>query len=200
MKNFAPGRSASVGGTTILAQIDAALLLGKETRFTDTQRLDLYRATLIATRDALLSSPVPRPVPAREGKAWTPEDDAQLLHLADEGAMAPRIAREMGRSRGAVRSRLKRLRRVAATLDLNDSILAKHGKRWTKEDEDALVHQWVRHGKTLESIASELGRTPGAILARLSLRTDADILWLCQENVSRGGQYGQQQIRANEAC
>lgn len=43
--------------------------------------------------------------------SWTPEEEAKLLHMADADMSVPEMSAALGRSRGAVRSRLRRLGR-----------------------------------------------------------------------------------------
>jgi len=42
-------------------------------------------------------------------KSWTPEEDRELLKLVEEGMRVAEIAERLGRNKGAIRSRLKKL-------------------------------------------------------------------------------------------
>ncbi len=45
---------------------------------------------------------------------WTPQDDEDLLHLADAGFLLETVAEVLGRSSGAARRRLTELRASAS--------------------------------------------------------------------------------------
>ncbi|MFZ6713041.1 hypothetical protein [Undibacterium sp. TC9W] len=51
-------------------------------------------------------------LPTNAGKPWTAIDDTELLAAFDAGAQVSEIAREFGRSRGSINSRLVRLGRL----------------------------------------------------------------------------------------
>lgn len=65
------------------------------------------------------------------------------------------------------------------------------GKLWSKGDDRVLMAKWD-NGLTLDAMAPEFGRTPGALCARLaSLSVGAqDQKSIMLQNLQRGGEYG----------
>jgi transcriptional regulator len=84
-------------------------------------------------------------------KRWTPEEDALILQLRDQGYTAREIAlRLVGRTYSATRTRL------AAISDDNLR------KRWTKEEID-LAFKLKEEGRSNKYIAKQLNRTVSAV-------------------------------------
>jgi hypothetical protein len=80
--------------------------------FLAVQALDIEEQHVeVAATDA--AAPATRkPLPTNAGKPWTTIDDTELLAAFDAGAQVSEIAREFGRSRGSINSRLVRLGRL----------------------------------------------------------------------------------------
>ena len=70
--------------------------------------------------DLVLDDPAPAPAPAarpgppNRGRAWSAEEDARLLARFDADGEVAALARELGRTRGAVRARLAKHGRLPA--------------------------------------------------------------------------------------
>lgn len=76
----------------------------------DGRSVALPREAWEALRDALTRVlPAPRPGPANRGKPWDPATDERLVTAFGLGREVAEIATELGRTRGAVLSRLVRL-------------------------------------------------------------------------------------------
>ena len=93
-------------------------------------------------------------------KAWTPEEDEQLLRLRSEGFTAREIAVRLTRSEGAVRVR-------------GASLATEKQRKWTDEERE-LVFQMKSEGHTNKFIAKRLGRSPGAIATFVSKNWHAE--------------------------
>ena len=102
--------------------------------------------------------------------AWTPEEDHVLLaagltphteRWSGESRLQD-VARELGRSEVACRSRLNRLMKRAGH----------QGGQWTTEglwtaEEDEVIREAATHDRPgWASVAADLGRTPGACVTR----------------------------------
>lgn len=62
-----------------------------------------------------IPSPNKKSLPQNAGKPWTDMEEEKLLDEFDAGMTASAIAKEHGRSRGAIESRLVKLGRIADT-------------------------------------------------------------------------------------
>lgn len=102
-----------------------------------------------------------RALPENAGKAWLPEDDAELLKLYKAGSSVKEIARQYKRTNGAIRARLVRLGMAEhknQILDVYEGV--------DPIDNDELRYSLL-HGETIPELAHRYGRTEKAIRARL---------------------------------
>lgn len=114
-----------------------------------------------------------------------PEVDAARLKLLDE------LKRLSRRVTPLVPNTTKSLRGANPSFP-------NHGKKWNSDDALKLRVSW-NAGDTLDSIASKLGRTAGALCAKLALdRIVGDRDAICAENVRRGGEYGKIRLSNQE--
>lgn len=114
---------------------------------------------------------------------WSPEEDQQLANLHTAGWPISEIASKLGRTSGAITSRLNsgpHLERVrdsrprdhnraharTAETDEGQTYPRAH-ERWSSEEDEQLADLFFNAGRTVPEIASELGRKPSAIAARL---------------------------------
>lgn len=67
------------------------------------ENMDLFRAAIRKRRMEIMA-------PYKHG-SWTPEDDAQLAKLSAEGSSFTQIGKIMGRTRGAIAGRLRRMKK-----------------------------------------------------------------------------------------
>lgn len=63
-----------------------------------------------------------------------------------------------------------------------------HGRPWTPELTEELKRQWSE-GASIDRIAGEMGRTPGAVAAQIGRVFDIEDRILGQENLHRGGEF-----------
>ena len=75
-------------------------------------RLAIRRAFTSRTPGAVANATGTGARPANTGRSWTTDEDADVARLFDEGSDVAAIAAELGRSTGAIRSRLRRLGRL----------------------------------------------------------------------------------------
>lgn len=107
--------------------------------------------------------------PAGFPAPWSPEEDATLLRRYNEGVTVEALQEELGRSRGAVRTRLRRL---GVELPLPDFIVRARSlypnsfKPWTDEERSRLREMYMAREK-LKDISDTLGRAVTAIAKEL---------------------------------
>lgn len=108
-------------------------------------------------------------------RRWAKAEDDQLLRLSAMGVKAKAIASEMGRSTEAVRNRC-RIYFPYTYLDSNSDPVGSKGaalrptrtgsyERWTRREDERVIELYT-NGTKKEQIASELGRTVGAVVSR----------------------------------
>jgi DNA-binding NarL/FixJ family response regulator len=76
------------------------------------QQAEIVRALLRAVHSLDTTAPLPKPrklAPTNAGQAWGVEQEQELLALALAGNSTKDIAAQMGRTRGAIRSRLEKM-------------------------------------------------------------------------------------------
>ncbi|NNM65084.1 MAG: hypothetical protein HKL99_10800 [Burkholderiales bacterium] len=173
----------------LLAQIDAALALADQPSLRDAERVSILRAALLAQRASLdgMVHPTGQHGLHQAGQPWDPEQEALLQDRVRAGVPLKAISRELGRSRAAIAARLKRLEDGPSTPDLGP------GSRWIDEHETIVRDRWGA-GATLETIGGELGRSPGAVAARLSHLGVASKEAIWESNLERGGGYGREAL------
>lgn len=86
-----------------------------------------------------------------EHREWTPEEDALLLALWEQGMSGPRIAHRMGRPLGSIAGRRHRLKQQNKANDRSGL----PAPRWTPEEDAELERAWAECG-TLDSVAARL--------------------------------------------
>lgn len=108
--------------------------------------------------------------PLKHAQPWTPEEVSTLERRLAEGTSLFVIARQMGRSRGAVTAKANALK-ASRVIDPHPSALmspilvtrpVSHNRRWTPEEVTELK-RLTFGGQRLHVIARELGRTPEAV-------------------------------------
>ncbi|KAM0707131.1 hypothetical protein Q7P35_006462 [Cladosporium inversicolor] len=113
--------------------------------------------------------------PAYPRRRWAKAEDDQLLRLSAMGVKFKAIASEMGRSTESVRNR-RRIYFPYTYLDSNSDPVGSKGaalrptrtglyERWTRRDDERVIELYT-NGTKKEQIASELGRTVGAVASR----------------------------------
>lgn len=90
-------------------------------------------------------------------RKWDVEELIELFELRDLGWSARRIAKKLGRSEAAIKSKARR--------DLPNT--ARLNRPWTHEDEQ-LVVELLKRGKNAGYIAKALGRSRSSIYTRIS--------------------------------
>lgn len=102
------------------------------------------------------------------GTAWTPAQDAEVVALRAQGWGAKRLAKHLGRTLDAVKSRLRVLEpRGRKPLDVaarNRSLAAQY---WTEAEDAALKTGYAT--MTANALATQLGRSKAATAMRLQL-------------------------------
>ncbi|WP_313194841.1 hypothetical protein [Shinella zoogloeoides] len=102
-------------------------------------------------------------------KRWTADEDMTILSMWEEGANILDIARSVGKSYGAVQTRIHR---KGCGKQVGSNTIKR--QRWTVEENDQIVAM-RRLGKPYHEIASALGRTEVALMSqamRLGITTD----------------------------
>lgn len=89
-------------------------------------------------------------------RPWTVDEERELVRLQSEGHAARDIAVLLGRSPGAVRSRVQTLARPTPTAPY---------QRWTASD-DAQLRSMIAGGSDSAVIEYAMGRSRGAIHSR----------------------------------
>lgn len=100
------------------------------------------------------------------GRPWTPEDDAELLHLSESGSTLSEAARALGRTPTSVRMHAPK---VGASFDRKPSSGERRGRRpegsWDRMG-DLAIRECLASGWSLEDASRELGVCKGDVLAR----------------------------------
>lgn len=135
--------------------------------------------------------PVPAEAPTRRGQRWTPEESESVRAAFMAQTPIEVIAARYQRTPFAIAIHLVRyglLREEEAlvykvgmetdksSVDAHEKeplvALAPHkrqrkGEKWSCSEENLVLHRWRKEGKTLESIATEHGRTPLGLVPNL---------------------------------
>lgn len=95
---------------------------------------------------------------------WSKKEIEKLIELYENGEPLRKIAKELGRTYAAVKTRLNMLRKQGK-LDVRR--INKDGRtRWTEDEEEFLIEMFTQ-GYTMPDIARELGRTYNAVKAKV---------------------------------
>lgn len=128
----------------------------------------------------LSSKPEPDPVvtsKAHHYKHWTQAEDDHFRRLFMSGLKFKAIARELGRTTVAIQARaeyhfpcysLSFQSGLAVPLAIPEDVKEVHRharKRWTRQEEERIIALYA-NGTNVTQIASELGRTVGAVASR----------------------------------
>lgn len=107
--------------------------------------------------------------------AYTPEQEEQLITMFTRGASLEEIAKSLGRTERAVKSKLERLRKVK-TIEREVPMQRHYIKRKPESEivrrnhytpaQDAVIVEMRAQGKTYKEIAEEIGRDKEAIRRR----------------------------------
>lgn len=105
-------------------------------------------------------------------KKWTSEDDEYIVAAQARGTKSSTMAKKLGRTPTSVHQRVYSLRKQgliepvqkAEQVSTSD---ARHGKRWSDEEHNTMV-RLHESGWTYAAIGAEIGRTPKAVMDRLS--------------------------------
>ena len=94
-------------------------------------------------------------------RRWTPEDDALLVQLLEEGEAWPVIAARLKRTMAAVQHRAASRLRVPHRSDEALSAMPRRpiSRRWTPADDELLV-KLLREDKSFVIVARRMKRTP----------------------------------------
>ena len=109
-------------------------------------------------------------LPRLPDRSWSVADDAMLAAARAEGLSEVEVARRLGRSEGAVSCRVNKLLRAGVCVGR-----ARGDYRWTS-DAVALVTRLAMAGGTASEIASQVGRSVGAVDARIRALRDEGTL------------------------
>ncbi len=105
------------------------------------------------------------------GSHWTNEEDSHLLKLKEEGKSLTEMAEALGRSVGAINTRLVsthgfRVRKEYKKKTVHYSV---EGRRaWTEEENNSLI-EWYAAGFSFDEIAKELKRNERSVYAQYNL-------------------------------
>lgn len=104
-------------------------------------------------------------------RLWTKEEDAQLLKLKGEGSSLSEIAIALGRSIGAINTRLVATHgfRVRKEYKKKTIHCSREGRRVWTEEESALLREWFAAGFSPAEIAKELGRNESFVTSQYNL-------------------------------
>ena len=92
---------------------------------------------------------------------WTPSEDSRLKFLVSQCKYTyPEIANELGRSEGAVKKRLQDLGIKFRPVRLDNH------RKYTPEEE-RIIHEGVAAGRSIETIAYQIGRSATAVRGKL---------------------------------
>lgn len=133
-------------------------------------RADIARALgrtvqAIESRQALLRAS--GRLPRQADRSWSVTDDALLAELRAAGVSDSEVARRLGRSEGAVWTRVNRLMRAGVAVGRSRGDF-----RWKPDTVDAIA-RLARAGGTPAEIAAAVGRSVGSVSAKLrDLRTE----------------------------
>lgn len=105
-------------------------------------------------------------------KKWSQEDVEYIVAATQRGTKSATIAKKLGRSQSAVLQRACALRKqgVITPVQKPEQVStsdARHGKRWSDEEHNTMV-RLHESGWTYTAIGAEIGRTPKAVMDRLS--------------------------------
>jgi len=106
------------------------------------------------------------------GRKWTEEEDEYVVAARTRGTKYSTMAKKLGRSKPAVAQRASMLRRqgLIEPVQKAEQVSAtevKRGKRWSDEEHNTMV-RLHESGWTHAAIGAEIGRTPKAVMDRLS--------------------------------
>lgn len=90
-------------------------------------------------------------------KPYTPEIDDQIMQMREEGHTAEEIAKHFGRTKGAIESRIMRLRGARGRCG--------SGFYWTPA-QDAVIRELRAQGKSFPEIADQMGKSKEAVRKR----------------------------------
>lgn len=90
-------------------------------------------------------------------KFYTPEIDDQIMQMREEGHTAEEIAKHFGRTKGAIESRIMRLRGARGRCG--------SGFYWTPA-QDAVIRELRAQGKSFPEIADQMGKSKEAVRKR----------------------------------
>lgn len=122
----------------------------------------------VASRESVLRAA--GRLPRQPDRSWSVADDAMLAALREEGLAESEVARRLGRSEGAVACRVNKLLRSGVKLGR-----ARGDFRWRPESV-ALVTRLALAGGTAGEIAPQVGRSVGAVEARIRALRDEGTL------------------------
>lgn len=88
-------------------------------------------------------------------RRWTPDEDALLVRLLEEGTDLAEIARQLNRTFASVQRRASGLRNGRRSREPISRL-------WTRAD-DEMLEKLLREGRSTAIIARRMKRTPGAI-------------------------------------
>lgn len=109
-------------------------------------------------------------LPRQPDRSWSVADDAMLAAARAEGLSESEVARRLGRSEGAVACRVNKLLRAGVCVGR-----ARGDYRWTPQAV-ALVTRLALAGGTAKEIAAQVGRSVGAVEARMRALRDEGTL------------------------
>jgi len=105
-------------------------------------------------------------------KKWSQEDVEYIVAATQRGTKSATIAKKLGRSQSAVLQRVCTLRKQGLITPVQkpeqvSTTDARHGKRWSDEEHNTMVRLY-ESGWSYTAIGAEIGRTPKAVMDRLS--------------------------------
>ena len=105
-------------------------------------------------------------------KKWTNEDDEYIVAAQARGTKYSTMAKKLGRTQTSLHQRVYSLRKqgLIAPIQKAEQVSAsdaRHGKRWSDEEHNTMV-RLHESGWTHAAIGAEIGRTPKAVMDRLS--------------------------------
>lgn len=105
-------------------------------------------------------------------KKWTNEDDEYIVAATQRGTKYATMAKKLGRTQTSVHQRVYSLRKRGLIAPVQkvkreSTTDTRHGKRWSDEEHNTMV-RLHESGWTYAAIGAEIGRTPKAVMDRLS--------------------------------